>query len=268
MRIVDVGSGPPLVMIPGIQGRWEWMKPAVDALARRCRVISFSLADEPSSGGRFDEKNGFASYVAQVAEAMDQAGIEQAAICGVSYGGLIAASFAVQHPERTSALILVSALPPGWRPNERADFYLRAPRLLTPLFMLASLRLYGEIAAAQASVAFGPVAAARHAFNALRHMFSPTRMARRVRLVPPSDLTTDLCRLNKETLVILGEDRLDRVVPPSLTREYLAICPHAEVVTLARTGHLGLITRADEFARIVGSFVERSTAREPRRRIG
>ena len=56
MKLIDVGSGPPLVMIPGIQGRWEWMKPAVDALARRCRVITFSLADESSSGGRFDEK--------------------------------------------------------------------------------------------------------------------------------------------------------------------------------------------------------------------
>jgi pimeloyl-ACP methyl ester carboxylesterase len=273
MKLIDVGSGPPLVMIPGIQGRWEWMKPAVDALARRCRVITFSLADESSSGGRFDEKNGFASYVAQVAEAMDQAGIDQAAICGVSYGGLIAATFAVQHPERTSALILVSALPPGWRPNERAGFYLRAPRLLTPMFMLASLRLYGEIAAAYATFASGAAAAAHHGLTALRHMFSPTRMARRVTLLPPPDLTPELCRLNKETLVVLGEDHLDRVVPPSLTREYLTICPHAKVVTLERTGHLGLITRADEFARVVGSFVEsatagHSTAERERRRIG
>ena len=44
MNIVDLGSGVPVVMVPGIQGRWEWMKPAVDALAERCRVVTFSLA--------------------------------------------------------------------------------------------------------------------------------------------------------------------------------------------------------------------------------
>ena len=39
MTIVDVGSGPPVILVPGIQGRWEWMKPAVDALSARCRVV-------------------------------------------------------------------------------------------------------------------------------------------------------------------------------------------------------------------------------------
>ena len=31
--MTDRGAGPPLVLVPGIQGRWEWMAPAVDALA-------------------------------------------------------------------------------------------------------------------------------------------------------------------------------------------------------------------------------------------
>ena len=54
MKIVDIGRGSPIVLIPGIQGRWEWMKPAVEALARRSRVITFSLADEPTAAGSFD----------------------------------------------------------------------------------------------------------------------------------------------------------------------------------------------------------------------
>jgi hypothetical protein len=49
MTVVDRGNGVPVVLVPGIQGRWEWMAPAVDALASRCRVITFSLADEPSA---------------------------------------------------------------------------------------------------------------------------------------------------------------------------------------------------------------------------
>src|SRR4051812_15615139 len=119
MHIVDTGEGPPVVLIPGIQGRWEWMRPAVDALARECRVITFSLADEPSAQWPFDERAGFESYVEQIREALDACGIGSAAICGVSYGGLIAARFASKHPDRTAAVILVSAIPPSWQPDAR-----------------------------------------------------------------------------------------------------------------------------------------------------
>ena len=105
MKLVDLGTGLPVVVIPGIQGRWEWMKPGIRALATRCRVITFSLADEPTCGGRFDERAGFACYVDQVREAMDQAGVERAAVCGVSYGGLVAAAFAARHPDRAASRI-------------------------------------------------------------------------------------------------------------------------------------------------------------------
>jgi pimeloyl-ACP methyl ester carboxylesterase len=155
LNIIDRGDGTPVVVIPGIQGRWEWMEPTIGALAERCRVITFSLADEPTSGGRFDERHGFECYVEQVREALDAAGVREAAICGVSYGGLIAAAFAARHPDRTSSVVLVSALPPSWTPNARVRFYLLAPRLLTPLFMLASVRMYREIAAANAGITRG-----------------------------------------------------------------------------------------------------------------
>src|SRR5918992_3948588 len=148
MRIVDRGGGTPVVVIPGVQGRWEWMKPTIDVLAQRCRVVTFSLADEPACGGRFDEGHGFDCYVDQVREALDTAGIREATICGVSYGGLIAAAFAARYPERAESLVLVSALPPTWTPDSRVRFYVRAPRLLTPLFMVTSLRMYREIASA------------------------------------------------------------------------------------------------------------------------
>ena len=97
LNIIDRGTGTPIVVIPGIQGRWEWMGPAIDALAARCRVITFSLADEPTSGAVFDERRGFWSYVDQISDALDAAGLDRAAICGVSYGGMIAAAFAARH---------------------------------------------------------------------------------------------------------------------------------------------------------------------------
>jgi aminoacrylate hydrolase len=244
----------PIVVIPGIQGRWEWMKPGIDALAQRSRVITFSFCDEPTSGGRFDETRGFWSYVDQVRDALDAAGIERAAICGVSYGGLIAAAFAARHPDRVASLVLVSALSPSWKPDGRVASYLRFPWLLTPLFCLGSLRLYREIAAANETWWSGVTAAVSHGINVLRHMFHPGRMARRVHLLSSVRIEADLARVQVPTLVVTGEESLERVVPPRVTRRYLELWPHARAATIDRTGHLGLITRPAEFARVVSTF--------------
>ena len=84
MIVIDVGSGPAIVIVPGIQGRWEWMKPAVDALSADCRVITFSLADEPSCGGRFDPAAGFASDVDPIREAWARARVGPAGRWGGS----------------------------------------------------------------------------------------------------------------------------------------------------------------------------------------
>jgi len=284
MTIVDVGTGTPVVLVPGIQGRWEWMKPTVDALARRCRVITFSLADEPTCGGRFDERVGFACYVDQIADVLDATGLRQAVICGVSYGGLVAAAFAARHPERVSALVLVSAIPPSWQPDARVRFFIRAPWLLSPLFCVGSLRMYREISTAVPGFIASITTALDHGFRALMHMFSPGRMARRVRMLmddgPESAgggersaigrlLQTEMERVAVQTLVITGDPDLDRVVPVRLTRDYLGIWPHAREATIARTGHIGLITRPEEFARMLVDFIENvPDADARRRRIG
>jgi pimeloyl-ACP methyl ester carboxylesterase len=253
-HFVDVGSGEPIVFVPGIQGRWEWMRPSVAALAQHSRVLVFSLADEPTANAVFDERDGLGSYVRQIRDVMDAAGIERATVCGVSYGGLVAATFAARHPERVSSLVLVSAIPPSWAPDARARFFLRAPVLLSPLFCLASVRLHREIAAATPGVLQGVRASAGQAWRAITHMMSPRRMARRVHLLEGLSLAQELGSVSVRTLVVTGEPDLDRVVPVHLTREYLRLWPHAAEATLERTGHIGCVTRANEFARIVTQF--------------
>ena len=257
MEIVDVGRGTPVVIVPGVQGRWEWMSPAVDALASHCRVVTFSLADEPAGGGRLDRSHGFDRYVEQVTEAMDAARLPAAIVVGVSYGGLIAAAFAARHTDRVAGLVLVSAIPPQWTPDSRVRFYLRAPTLLSPLFLIGSLRLYKEIATATPGVLPGMRAAARHGLNALMHMFSPAGVARRVHVLESAQLDRELQRVQVPTLVVTSERRLDRVVPVSLTEEYARMWPHAERITIAHTGHLGMITRPDAFADAVAGFARR-----------
>jgi pimeloyl-ACP methyl ester carboxylesterase len=256
MNIIDRGTGTPVVLIPGIQGRWEWMRPAVDALSKHCRVITFSLADEPTSGARFDQSAGIWSYVQQVTDVLDAKGLREAAICGISYGGLIAAAFAARHPDRISALVLTSAIPPSWKPDARAAFLMRAPILLSPLFCVGSLRMCPEIVAATGTLP-GVAFTAQHVANVLANMFSPRLMARRARMVASLDLEPELTLVRCPTLVMTGEPTLDRVVPVRQTRDYLRILPHAVDVVLSRTGHLGPITRPEEFARLVVSFAER-----------
>ena len=104
--------------------------------------------------------------------------------------------------------------------------------------------------------------AVRHAFNALTHMFSPARMARRVHMLEGQDLSDGLDSVRVPTLLVTGEAALDRVVPVAKTKEYQRIWPRATHVTLPRTGHLGLITRPDVFAAAIADFLERAV--EPR----
>ena len=103
------------------------MRPAVDALAARFRVLTFSLADEPAFGGDARTVRGIDDYLRQIADVLSAAGLASATICGVSYGGLVAACFAARYPARTDALVLVSAIPPTWQPDARVRPYLRAP---------------------------------------------------------------------------------------------------------------------------------------------
>jgi pimeloyl-ACP methyl ester carboxylesterase len=68
MKIVDRGEGSPIVLVPSLQGDWEYLAPAVDALASKHRVITFSLGDE---------RGGLDGLAAQVEAALDDRGLER-----------------------------------------------------------------------------------------------------------------------------------------------------------------------------------------------
>ena len=98
--MVDRGHGPAVLMIPGIQGRWEWMNPVVDAVVARCRVISGSLTGDRGSLRSIDAAHGFDDCLGWVDELLDRTGIEQVSVCGISYGGFVALRYAAHRPER------------------------------------------------------------------------------------------------------------------------------------------------------------------------
>ncbi len=254
--MLDIGKGPPVVLIPGIQGRWEWMAPAVEALAARCRVITDSLPGDRGSLRELDPLGSFDTHLAWVDELLDRAQLEHAALCGVSYGGLVAVRYAAHRPLRTRALVLASTPSPTWKPDCRVERYLRSPRLMSPVFALSSpLRLYPEFAAAFPNLISRGVFTVKHLYRIARHPFAPTAMAQRVRLMVDVDFANDCRRIAAPTLVVTGAPGLDRVVQVSSTREYLSAIPGARGAEITNTGHMGLVTKPERFGEAVSHFV-------------
>jgi 3-oxoadipate enol-lactonase len=254
--VIEFGSGPPLVLIPGVQGRWEYLRPAIDALARTFRVLTFPLCGERGGEQPFDPGLGFDNDARQVLALLDRRGIERAAICGISFGGLPAIRFAATHPERVSALVLTSTPAPPWQLRPRHRVYSTLPWLFGPLFFVESpFRLRKEIAAAL------PQPGARWRFaqaqlaTLARAPLSPTRMAARAALIATTDVGADCAVVTAPTLVVTGERALDRVVSVDRTLAYLDLIPGARHATLENTGHLGSITKPHEFAALVRAFV-------------
>jgi pimeloyl-ACP methyl ester carboxylesterase len=57
-------------------------------------------------------------------------------------------------------------------------------------------------------------------------------------------------------LIVTGEPGLDNVVPVDVSRRYLDELQYCEHVVLERTGHLGLVTRPEAFAGVLGRFLD------------
>lgn len=254
--IVERGAGRVVMLIPGIQGRWEYSRATVDALARYYRVVTFSLADErPAGAGAVSPIDVLAD---QVASALDRVGVSSAPIVGVSFGALVALRFAATRPDRTSALVMMSAPGPHWHLRRRHELYARFPWIFGPVFLAESpLRLRDEV---RAALPDGPTRRA-FALAQLRTLVSAppslARMAARARFIASYDRVGDCRRVTAPTLVVHGEPRLDHVTG-SGTDEYARLIANARSAALERTGHLGSITRADECASLVHTFLDAS----------
>ena len=252
----DRGTGTPIVLIPGLQGRWEWMRPAVEELARHHRVISFSLCDERSSRFPCDPSRQFENYVAQVDLALDRAGLDRAVIAGVSYGGLIASEFAARRPNRVDALVLASALHASWTPDRRQQRFLDAPLMMSPMFVAtAPGRMRSELVAAMPSIVSRLRFTATQGARFVMAPTSPARMARRIAWAQSHHFASPR-GVKVRALVVTGEPALDRVVPVEVSRRYLDDLDRAEHVVIEGTGHLAVVTRPDAFAGVLGRFMD------------
>lgn len=259
-HLFDRGSGPPVIVIPGVQGRWEWMRPGLEALSGSCRTISYSLCGDFGSGMRGDPALGFDNYLRQLDRVANRVNDDRFAVCGVSYGGWIALRYAATHPDRVSALVLVSAPAPGWQPNPRQRRYIRQPWLGAPLFALTGpFRIWPEVRAALGGWPSRLWFGVTHGLRVLAAPMIPSLMAERVHQQMALDFTADCQMVRVPTLVVTGEEGLDSVVPVHVTRRYRDLIPGARYEILRRTGHIGIVTQPERFARVVGDFIHASS---------
>ena len=245
------------------------MEPAVTALSSTCRVVTESLPGDQGSSTGLDTTLGFDTFIAWLDDLLDRNGLDQASLCGVSYGGLIALRYAARRPERVARLILASTPSPTWTPNCRIERYLRAPRLMSPVFALSSpFRLYPEIAAAFPRLSARVVFCAHHLQRVTKYRFAPTTMAARVRLLEGTDFAADCHHVRAPTLVVTGSKGLDRVVDVAATRKYVDLISGSQWAEVTGTGHIGLVTKPDQFAAVVSRFLgETAVASSDLRRV-
>jgi pimeloyl-ACP methyl ester carboxylesterase len=109
LHYVTAGKGPLLVMLHGFPDFWYTWRDQMPALAKQFQVVAVDLRGYNKS----DQPKGVENYaldklVADVAAVLKHFHQDKAVIVGHDWGGLIAWSFAMTHPEKTDRLIVLN----------------------------------------------------------------------------------------------------------------------------------------------------------------
>lgn len=123
------GDGPPILLLHGLSSNsriWDWTAPL---LTDRFHVIALDqrghgLADVPDDGYGFQETSG------DVAEFIEQAGLDRPVVVGHSWGGSVAVDLAARYPDLVRGIVLVDGgftSPSAHMTWEQAEKAMRPP---------------------------------------------------------------------------------------------------------------------------------------------
>lgn len=247
VKYCEWGSGPPLVLVPGLAGGYELLGPLARLLARDFRVISYQLRGEDDCFAlrqRFD----LGDLADDLSEFLEWYGLEAPPVLGVSFGGALALEFAARHPYQLSKLIVQGA---GAR-FERGLLQRIAGWVLSSYPLPADNPWVNQFF----NLLFGRRNTPRPLFDFVTRQCWQTDqgvMAHRFRLVERNDLETRLRRVRAPLLVLAGQR--DLLVSE---RSLSSLCEHvteADLVRLPGCGHLAFVTDPRTVADKVRAFL-------------
>lgn len=108
-RYWRLGRGAPVVLIHGVGLDATMWQSQVEALARQHDVIVYDMLGHggsplPRENARLED------YAEQLAALLDHLELEKCAVVGFSMGGLVARAFALRHPQRLAAMVILSSV--------------------------------------------------------------------------------------------------------------------------------------------------------------
>lgn len=241
------GSGPTLLLIPGLGfGPWGFFK-QVPALSRRFCTVTFDLR------GPHDQYHGIAELVRDAAALLDHLGAGRVHVLGTSLGGFVAQELALARPDLVDRMVLISTSY-GGRGVERMS-----ARVMAAMFGVGSFSPEGAVRRGlKASTSTRYRAEHPDEFDRIvgsRLAFSPSLSSYllQARAGANFDASGRVRGIDAPTLVIHGSD--DRLVPVANARALAQAVPRSRLLILDGAGHLVFIEKAEEVNEEVASFL-------------
>ena len=248
---LDVGAGPPIILIHGFGGSmWQW-EYQQHALSQGFRVLTLDLpgaglSDKPAIDYRPDEMLEF--FVGF----MDAVKIPQATLVGNSMGAGLAIGMALTQPTRVAKLVLVDGLPQHvmaklTSPSVRRALETSAPSWLVSLGNilfggLMTESILREIVHDPALLT--PAVIERSNRNRRRPgLIKPIMTVRDNLPLWESGFATRLGEITHPTLVLWGEE--DRVFPIAVGEELHQTIKGSRFIRIPHAGHIPQWERPD-----------------------
>jgi pimeloyl-ACP methyl ester carboxylesterase/DNA-binding winged helix-turn-helix (wHTH) protein len=244
LALACVGDGPPLVKtanwLTHLEYDWEspiWA-PFLHRLASHSRLIRYDSRGNGLSDREVADIS-FAAFARDLDAVVAAAGVERAALLGMSQGASIAIDYAVRHPERVSKLILLGGYPQGRNRRDSPE-----QQEMARAFLSIMRHGWGDEHSAfmkAFSSVYLPNGSTEQIkwFVDLQRITTNADIAARIRTaLDDIDVVDLLPKVRAPTLVL--HCRHDNVVPVEQGRLLAASIPQARFVTLESENHIVL----------------------------
>jgi pimeloyl-ACP methyl ester carboxylesterase len=252
------GEGIPLVLSCALATTHENWRPQVEPLvAAGARVVLWDFIGHGRSDAPADpDAYHLERVVDDLGRVLDWAvGGEPAVVGGLSFGGLLAMHFALAHPSRALALLLVDTGPGFKKPEAQASWESRTERIAAKVEEIGMAAYAAGKAAPQLVGMRTDTAAGRAAAAAIARQ-TPHGIANFARRVagPAIPVIDRLGEIDVPALVVVGE-KDDAYLRAAEVLE--ARLPRAERRTIAGAGHIANLDAPEAFNAEVTAFLAR-----------